>query len=78
MATFSDYAQRGLDQASGRELDRRADLARIYATDIDYAKLRRSETGQAYLVSAQGHVMYDCPHNRQMIEDDLGGVIFRS
>lgn len=67
MATYSESAQRELDQASGERMDRA----------IAYAKRRRVETGKAYIVSGQGHAMLDHPVNRKGV-DLLGGVVFRS
>jgi hypothetical protein len=36
---------------------------------------RHAETGKPYIVSAYGHVMFDCPHNRSVLmSDDFGPV----
>ncbi len=42
---------------------------------LAYAQRRSRETGEAYIISAMGHVTMDHPINRQMLETTCGGVI---
>lgn len=51
---------------------------RTKETPHEYARRRANETGRAYIVSSEGHVMLDCANNRRALADLGVTVEFRA